>query len=308
MKRTLSIFFGVSACVLAPLIVLASVVTVNQDVTLTLPSDSSTYTLKSGSTYNSLTVSGGAFSLTLDAMDQTTITDSNRHNLTNDKGIETICTSSLSTGVFSVATTGAQMTVSISPSGTCSVPSGTTGGGGGGGSGGGSSATPATPATPAVPATTTPAITATSTKSATPAVPAVPATPAVPAAPALGARGVTLSRTLLAGLRGNDVMDLQTFLASDVSLYPEGTISGYFGPKTTAAIQRFQEKYGIAQAGDTGYGVVGPKTRAKIQEISSGLPVSQSLSTSSSSGDAEKVKALQDQLKTLQEMILKLKK
>lgn len=40
-----------------------------------------------------------------------------------------------------------------------------------------------------------------------------------------------------------------------------------FGGLTLKAIKKFQEKWGIAKNGDTGYGVVGPKTRAKLNEV-----------------------------------------
>lgn len=68
--------------------------------------------------------------------------------------------------------------------------------------------------------------------------------------------------TLKQGDRGENVRMLQQLLAADPSLYPEGTISGTFGPRTAAAIKRFQKKHGIEQAGN-----VGPKTLKKLNEI-----------------------------------------
>ncbi len=64
------------------------------------------------------------------------------------------------------------------------------------------------------------------------------------------------------GSRGDQVKLLQQMLASDPSIYPEGTISGYYGYKTWLAIKRFQKKHGIEQAG-----YVGPKTLKKLNEI-----------------------------------------
>ncbi len=64
------------------------------------------------------------------------------------------------------------------------------------------------------------------------------------------------------GSRGEQVKLLQQMLASDPSIYPEGTISGYYGLKTWLAIKRFQKKHGIEQAGN-----VGPKTLKKLNEI-----------------------------------------
>lgn len=82
-----------------------------------------------------------------------------------------------------------------------------------------------------------------------------------------------LSRTLRMGMSGSDVSSLQAFLASDPSLYPEGTVSGYFGGLTQAAVQRFQVRQGIVSSGtpdSTGYGLVGPGTRAAIARVCGG--------------------------------------
>ncbi|MCR4330445.1 MAG: carbohydrate-binding protein [Patescibacteria group bacterium] len=81
------------------------------------------------------------------------------------------------------------------------------------------------------------------------------------------------SQFLRKGSEGAEVTKLQQYLAKDPALYPEGTISGYFGVLTEAAIKRFQQKYGIVSAGtpeSTGYGMVGPKTRAKLNELMGG--------------------------------------
>lgn len=64
------------------------------------------------------------------------------------------------------------------------------------------------------------------------------------------------------GSRGNDVKLLQQFLKI-YGVYPEGMVTGYFGPLTEAAVKKFQEKEGIDSIG-----IAGPKTRAKIKEIS----------------------------------------
>lgn len=72
------------------------------------------------------------------------------------------------------------------------------------------------------------------------------------------------------GDRGEDVTELQTFLATMPSIYPEGLITGYFGPLTQAAVQRFQAAQGIVSSGTpetTGYGRVGPQTMARINSL-----------------------------------------
>ncbi len=79
-----------------------------------------------------------------------------------------------------------------------------------------------------------------------------------------------LSTSLSAGASGSEVTELQSFLAEDVSIYPEGIISGYYGPLTVAAVQRFQCKQAIVCSGSaatTGYGRVGPATLAKINSL-----------------------------------------
>jgi len=74
------------------------------------------------------------------------------------------------------------------------------------------------------------------------------------------------------GLRNEEVRCLQEFLRSQgPSIYPEGIVSGWFGPLTRSAVIRFQEKYAseiLAPYGLTkGTGFVGPRTRAKINQI-----------------------------------------
>ncbi len=82
--------------------------------------------------------------------------------------------------------------------------------------------------------------------------------------PAAGSYLVPLSF----GVRGEGVTALQNFLATrEPDVYPKGLVTGYFGPLTEKAIEKFQEKYNIADSGDPGYGFVGPKTRAKINEF-----------------------------------------
>ena len=83
-----------------------------------------------------------------------------------------------------------------------------------------------------------------------------------------GATGYQFTHTLRLGDFGEGVRQLQIFLkAQGTEIYPEGLITGYFGLATQRAVQRFQVKYGLAKAGDPGYGYVGPATRAKINAL-----------------------------------------
>ncbi len=72
------------------------------------------------------------------------------------------------------------------------------------------------------------------------------------------------------GDSGSQVTELQTYLSTNVSIYPEGLVTGYFGQLTKAAVERFQTAQGIVSQGTpatTGYGRVGPQTIARINSL-----------------------------------------
>ncbi len=72
-----------------------------------------------------------------------------------------------------------------------------------------------------------------------------------------------------------EVSKLQKFLAQTPHIYPSGLITGYFGPATEVAVQKWQAAAGIVSSGSpetTGYGYVGPKTRSLM---SCGSPMPQ---------------------------------
>ena len=71
-----------------------------------------------------------------------------------------------------------------------------------------------------------------------------------------------LLRYLQRGMTGEDVELLQEILSTDSEIYPEGLVTGFFGPLTEKAVKRFQKKAAIEQVG-----VVGPKTTSKLNEI-----------------------------------------
>lgn len=64
------------------------------------------------------------------------------------------------------------------------------------------------------------------------------------------------------GMTGDDVKLLQTALAADPEIYPEGLITGFYGRLTANAVKKFQKKHGFEQAGN-----VGPKTLKKLNEF-----------------------------------------
>ena len=73
------------------------------------------------------------------------------------------------------------------------------------------------------------------------------------------------------GITNADVTKLQQFLANDSSIYPQGLVTGYFGPLTKQAVIHFQEKYAseiLVPLGLThGTGFVGPATLRKLNAL-----------------------------------------
>ncbi len=93
--------------------------------------------------------------------------------------------------------------------------------------------------------------------------------------------------TLKYGSRGTSVTALQQFLASNSDIYPAGSVTGYFGPLTKAAVIQFQLSYNL-----NADGIAGPNTKGKANSIiASGLgmdlfaPAINNLSVASVSGN-----------------------
>lgn len=114
--------------------------------------------------------------------------------------------------------------------------------------------------------------------------------------------------TLSVGDQGEQVTQLQKCLAKDSQIYPQGTVSGYFGPKTKAAVIRFQEKYAqdILDPWDLtkGTGKVGSTTQEKLNEVcfpppSKVQPLQFSLVTVDQTQLTEVAQMLQNQWKKL---------
>ncbi|HEY0948293.1 MAG TPA: peptidoglycan-binding protein [Candidatus Paceibacterota bacterium] len=90
--------------------------------------------------------------------------------------------------------------------------------------------------------------------------PSVPVTPA----PACAAFTSELSLDATDADTNGEVTRLQTILAKDTQIYPEGLITGFYGPATDRAVKRFQLKEAIVTASSSAYGLVGPATKAKL--------------------------------------------
>lgn len=74
---------------------------------------------------------------------------------------------------------------------------------------------------------------------------------------------VLFAQTLQLGSTGDQVKELQTFLKQFPSIYPEGLVTGYFGPLTEKAVKRFQKELEIDMMR-----IIGPMTRARLNEFS----------------------------------------
>ncbi len=80
-----------------------------------------------------------------------------------------------------------------------------------------------------------------------------------------------MQSSLQKGTYGDEVTKLQEILAGDKEVYPEGLVTGFFGPLTLKAVKKFQEKY----SGDilaplnlnAATGFVGSSTLKKLNEL-----------------------------------------
>lgn len=255
MKR-IYLYLLLLAAGLVPAAVFA--VTSDADITLVLPSDSSNYTLKSGATFDILSIDGDTITFTAQTGGTVSVDlrSGDKKKLTNNRNIATTCGDSESKLVIS---TGPGDTT-VTPSGSCTAT-----GGGGGTSGGGSGTTGAggggggfAPAPAAVDKVT----------QLKQQIAQVQAQIAQKLAQAGTTVAAAVTTRLGLGDRSDEVKTLQQLLGRDKDVYPEGLATGFFGPATQRAVKRFQEKYGIPSIG-----IVGPQTRAKLAEVFGLAPV-----------------------------------
>ena len=66
-----------------------------------------------------------------------------------------------------------------------------------------------------------------------------------------------------------EVSRLQTILAKDKEIYPEGLVTGFYGPATDRAVKRFQIANNIVTVSSGTYGVVGPATKKALVSLCS---------------------------------------
>ncbi len=179
-------------------------------------------------------------------------------------------------------------------------------GGGGGGSApaptqptnppvvGGGVATPSNPTQPSTPITEVPS-------------------PTLPSTPTVNVPKPNLTRTIYIGARGSDVTDLQNFLIS-LGYLQSGLNTGYYGPATREAVQKYQCNYMQICSGSeetTGYGMVGQRTRASIASVNiTGTvttPATPPTSTLTPERRAEIQKQINDLLLLVQQLLIQLR-
>lgn len=70
-----------------------------------------------------------------------------------------------------------------------------------------------------------------------------------------------LKTNITEGTSSDDIKKVQELLATDGQIYPEGQVTGYFGPRTKEAIKKFQERHGLPVTG-----VVDEETKSLLAE------------------------------------------
>ena len=271
MKLNPIIILAFGLLIIMPAVVLAAFddVTLSSGDTLRVVVGSTTVDLSVDSgKIEAVTVNAANMLVTMAAGSSLNVTSSTKRNITYAKTNATAsftCGESSSVLTFSLGAGQAVEIVTITPSDSaCVAPS--QGGGGGSSQTTTPAPTPTPTPTPAPTTTTTTSSAPTTTTTTQPTTPTVTApvtsTPTVSApAPVVSMVPVLMSE-LNPGVRNDEVMDLQKLLAQDPTIYPEGTVSGFYGPKTTAAVKKFQARYGLPTVGR-----VGPATLAKLNEV-----------------------------------------
>mgnify|MGYP001590657326 CR=1 FL=1 len=256
MKSKFTIFLSTLLALVSPAFALAAFNDVALNTSGTEISISSvTLTIQGGNGANveQIVVNADSFVPTMPANSYFKVKSTDRRKFTIDPvgslKITTTCTDTESTLELDNPADGPSVspTVGVS-SGACAAGGG--GGGSGGGSGGSSGGGGGGGGGPAVIAA---------------APKSVPAQVVAQPSPVAQLVSPVFNTDLVKGSRGDDVKRLQELLKGDKDIYPDGSVTGFYGALTEQAVRKFQAKYGLSQVGR-----VGPATRAKLQEVFSG--------------------------------------
>lgn len=90
---------------------------------------------------------------------------------------------------------------------------------------------------------------------------------AAPTGAVLGAATSLLQEEAVYGKTNDAITRIQQLLATDPLIYADGTVSGFYGPKTEAALKNLQARFGMNPVG-----VVGPETSALLMEYFTAYP------------------------------------
>ncbi|MBU6431100.1 peptidoglycan-binding protein, partial [Patescibacteria group bacterium] len=156
---------------------------------------------------------------------------------------------------------------------------------GGGGTSGGGSTSVQTSSSSSAPSSSSSSVSSTSASVVQTANSA-----SIVANPSSVARTVSpaFNRNLSRGSRGEDVRNLQKLLAQDKTIYPEGLVTGVFGPATEKAVKKFQIKYNLPPVG-----AIGPLTRQILQIVANASPsIAAETSSQSSSVSVQSANSL----------------
>lgn len=263
MKKLL--IYGSIGIAVSPVFVFAAYNDVTLTTSVSFLADGQTINV-SGSTnvVEQIVVDAGTIKFTLDTNSEVKITSASGKKLEHNAAAAHVVSTKCESGDSSISLKGASdnVAVIITPKNTTCPEGGGSGGTSGGG--GGSSATTVTVSTPA----TNPTIESLQAQLKV-LLEQLAALQNMP----VSAKVNSITANLSSGSRGASVKSLQEFLNAKgftVALSGPGSPGNEtdrFGPLTVKAVQKFQEKYGIAKPGEPGYGRVGPKTRAKINEL-----------------------------------------
>jgi len=144
MKKLKLLYLFLFVFICAPALVFATNdITIESDLSIELPSDSSSYTVGTGTTVQSFTVNNSTIDFVVEANSVISLSSADAKNfgVSSGIGVCSITASSCSASASAITVTcpgdATQQTITITPSGTCSLPVGTSG------SGSSSSAAPA---------------------------------------------------------------------------------------------------------------------------------------------------------------------